>query len=824
MCVALNGTARPGLPAGGRIDRLRIHLRTSDSIMAKLVAQSGPTAGREYPLVKELITLGRQSTCDVQIIDNMSSRAHCQVRRDGKLFALVDLGSRNGTQLNGKKVGERLLFFGDRIRVGEVEFLFTREPGDVELKDMLTKYELHQKIGEGGMGIVFKAQQRSMAREVALKILAPKYAQKPKWVEQFINEARAAGKLNHQNIIQVHDVGTENDIHFFSMEYVDGPTCMQMLKDHGNLDVEPALEITRQVARALDYAHAHRLIHQDIKPDNIMVGSNEVVKLADLGISKTFDEVAAEEGPKKIMGTPHYMSPEAALGKKIDHRIDIYSLGATLYQMLSGKTPFHGTNPTDVLKAHVMEALPPIKDLNPAVPDEVVTLIERMMTKNPDDRIQTAKEVETEIDRILAGKGFAKDKAGSETVMLRRYAQGAKPGATENAMMTPEQSGQVDVPPRKRSPLVPVLAVVAVVAAVAAAVFALRPAPAPAADPLSPQTLNPTPGPAQPDTPTPAAGPDLTRVAAQLTELERELAKPSADLKVADLRRMLGDIPAEGTSATLAARRAAVAERIEAVVRRRQMEQVQEAFNTVTAEADKLVDEHNYDLARSRLEAFKGRNDPAVKDRYQDALKAVDKAKQDYIGWLGDQTKLLSARKDLAGLKALREGLPQAWIGSAHEQEIAKALQGVEGERLAATNAIAAQAGKLLAAWNFTGLAELERSQRREVEGTPAAAKVDACVAASKKLAEMAAAVGEKINAVQKVRYHGVLGGFTEPDIVGANLENGLEMKESGGGAVYLRWSKLTAKEVQAVATLVLKGDAQAYQAAIAQLEVPAAK
>ena len=320
--------------------------------MAKLVAQSGPTAGREYPLTKDLTSLGRQSTCDVQIIDNMSSRVHCQIRRDGKLFSLVDLGSRNGTQLNGKKIAERLLFYGDKIRVGEVEFLLVKEPGDTELKDLLTKYELGQKIGEGGMGIVFRAQQRSMAREIALKLLSPKYSLKPKWVEQFIGEARAAGKLNHQNIIQVHDVGTENDIHFFSMEFVDGPTCMQMLKEHGSLDIEPALEIVRQVARALDYAHAHRLIHQDIKPDNIMVGSNEVVKLADLGISKTFDEVEAEQGPKKIMGTPHYMSPEAAVGKKIDHRVDLYSLGATLYHLLAGKTLIGEANGSHKQRRH----------------------------------------------------------------------------------------------------------------------------------------------------------------------------------------------------------------------------------------------------------------------------------------------------------------------------------------------------------------------------------------------------------------------------------------------------------------------------------------
>ena len=109
--------------------------------MAKLVAQSGPTAGREYPLTQDLVILGRQSTCDVQIVDNNASRAHCQVRRDGRLFSLVDLGSRNGTQLNGKKINERLLFFGDCIRVGEVEFLFVKEPGDIELKDLLTKHE-----------------------------------------------------------------------------------------------------------------------------------------------------------------------------------------------------------------------------------------------------------------------------------------------------------------------------------------------------------------------------------------------------------------------------------------------------------------------------------------------------------------------------------------------------------------------------------------------------------------------------------------------------------------------------------------------------------
>ena len=786
--------------------------------MAKLVAQSGPTAGREFPLVNEITGMGRQSTADVQIIDNMSSRAHCQVRRDGRLFSLVDLGSRNGTQLNGKKIGERLLSFGDRIRVGEVEFLFVKESGDVELKDLVGKYELHEKLGEGGMGIVYKAQQRSMAREVALKILSPKYGQKAKWVDQFIGEARAAGKLNHQNIIQVHDVGTENDIHFFSMEYVDGPTCMQMLKGHGQLEVEPALEITRQVARALDYAHSHRLIHQDIKPDNIMVGSNEVVKLADLGISKTFDEIAAEEGPKKIMGTPHYMAPESALGKKIDHRVDLYSLGATLFHFLSGKTVFHGTTPTEVLKAHVMEPIPSLKGLNPLVPQEVVTLVEKMLAKNPDERYQSAKEIETEIDRILAGKGFSKDRAGSETVMLRRYAQGVKPGSTEPADLTPEESGQVDIPqPRSHLPRT-LVALLVVAAFVAALVIALRAPPASVSGTPEAVLVAP-PTPTASERPVAPVGPDLGKVAAQINELDRAMGGSADQIKIPDVRKMLSDIPTDGLTAQLLAKRSALSERIDGLVRRRQIEQVQDAFSAVQVEADKLVDEHNYDLAQQRLDAFKGKNDPAVKDRFGDAVKSVVKAKSDYVSWLGEQVKLLSTHKDLLALKALREGLPPAWLNTPQEQEIAKAIQTVEAERITATNAVATQGCKLLVAWNFPGLVELTRTQRKSLEGTPAAAKLDGYNESAKKLAELAAAIGTKIDILQRVRYQGILAGFTEPDIVGANLENGLELKEAAGGAVYLRWNKLTAKDLAAVATLVLKADAQPFQAAISMLE-----
>ena len=162
-----------------------------------------------------------------------------------------------------------------------------------------------EKIGEGGMGIVYKARQKSMERIVALKILAPKFSSRARFVEQFIKEARAARCLNHPNIIQVHDVASENGVHYFSMEYIDGPTAMGMLRQEGRLPPSLACEIIRQTAKALNYAHENRIIHRDIKPENIMLTSTSAVKLADLGISKTFDEAEAEGKAKRIANLLH---------------------------------------------------------------------------------------------------------------------------------------------------------------------------------------------------------------------------------------------------------------------------------------------------------------------------------------------------------------------------------------------------------------------------------------------------------------------------------------------------------------------------------------
>ena len=800
--------------------------------MAKLVAHSGPTAGKEFALVKDLMVMGRQSTADIQIIDNLASRAQCNIRRDGRLFSLVDLGSRNGTLLNGKKVGERLLFPGDRIRVGEVEFIFVKEPGDAELKDLLTKYELKNKIGEGGMGIVFTAVQRSMAREVALKILAPKYATREKFVEQFIAEARAAGKLNHQNLIQVHDVGTENGIHYFSMECVDGPTCLEMLRSQGQLEPAEALEIIRQVAKGLEYAHDHRLIHQDIKPDNIMVGTNNVVKLADLGISKTFDEAAADapqgNEAKKIMGTPHYMAPEAAIGKKIDHRIDIYSLGATLWHLLTGKTVYRGTSPTEVLKAHVMEELPNLASIRPGISPSVVALVNKMLAKKAEDRPQSAHEIVVEVERIIVAE-FKSASGGLETEILKRYVLAKGKGKAKakgndgtrlpsSAEATPLEGVSARKSARiKRHHLA--LGVVAGMALVGGAAFFLGQS---------------KPEPIEVNSPEPKEGPgsavksiiDPSRVqederlrgySLTLNQLDSILAKPADQIDVGKFKADMEGIPDVGLPTDFLKRRHQVEERFNALLDRKRVDAVQDAFSKLGTDLEKLQAEANYVGALAALEAFPGKKHPRVVKAYEDAKMDIKKNQANAIADLDERVRAMVTRRDLTELKALKAGLAKAWVGTPQETLINDAIRQVEGIRNNQLDLVVATCAKDLREWNFTALAEHRRAAGKSLDGTSALAQIERFQEAAKVLTALTKAIGTKLDqaGAGAIRFRGTLGGFQDPDLMRASYEDGLELKESKGGAVFVKWSRVSPKDLQALASLLLKADAEASQPAI---------
>ncbi|QSH41184.1 serine/threonine-protein kinase [Lentisphaerota bacterium ZTH] len=240
-----------------------------------------------------------------------------------------------------------------------------------------------KKVGSGSIGSVFKAKQLSLERDVALKLLLPELSS-PKFVSAFLKEARAAAQLSHANLVQAYAVGEENGICYLAMNYIDGESLSHRLEREGSIAVDEALHIIQQVAEALYYAWDEaRLIHRDVKPDNIMITKEGMVKLTDLGLAMNQAEWTED---MEISGSPSYMSPEQFAGEKLDTRSDIYSLGVTLYQMLSGELPFKGETFQDVARQHFNEDSVPLHRLGLGISLKVSNLVKKMMEKLPEDR------------------------------------------------------------------------------------------------------------------------------------------------------------------------------------------------------------------------------------------------------------------------------------------------------------------------------------------------------------------------------------------------------------------------------------------------------
>ena len=280
-------------------------------------------------------------------------------------------------------------------------------------------YEIEAKIGQGAMGAVYRARQTSMDRTVALKVLPPSLARDKRFTDRFLTEARAAARLNHPNIIQGIDVGQAGKYYYFAMEYVDGRTVAERLRETGPMAEAEAVSVARQVAEALEHASHQGIVHRDIKPDNIMITADGMAKLCDLGLAKRgkYRDPAAEG---TAVGTPHYISPEQAKGEvSVDARSDIYSLGATLYHMLTGKPPFEGNTAAVVMTKHLTEELPNPQDVRPDLSDGACHVIENMMAKDPDDRYQWPRDLLADLKNLEAGRApaSARVEAGRSSVM-----------------------------------------------------------------------------------------------------------------------------------------------------------------------------------------------------------------------------------------------------------------------------------------------------------------------------------------------------------------------------------------------------------------------
>ena len=406
--------------------------------MAKVVIKAGRNSGAEFKLIGDRLVIGRRSACAIPIADAKASREHAAINVRNGLYFVQDL-SRNGTLMNGKPADKEEpgspMKYGDQIRIGDTILELVDQASEV-IDIGIPGYQILEKVGTGGMGIVYKARQLSMDRVVALKVLNERYSSNAEFQDRFIREARAAGRLNHPNVIHVHDISRANGRHYFSMEFIDGSSVKDVLRIERKLDVNKALDIVLQAAKALEFAHENRIVHRDIKPDNIMLTREGIVKIADLGIAKTFEEAApSAKEHRRIMGTPHYMAPEQALGKAIDHRVDIYSLGATFYHMVTGSTPFTGSTAHEVLKAHIQESLPPIQDLNANVPDPVCFIIERMMAKLPEKRYPDMSKVIEDIERVQRGvvAGIHRIEAGDSTIMRALKAKSSQKKAAKPA-------------------------------------------------------------------------------------------------------------------------------------------------------------------------------------------------------------------------------------------------------------------------------------------------------------------------------------------------------------------------------------------------------
>ncbi len=279
------------------------------------------------------------------------------------------------------------------VQCGHCDEIVKIPPSRLSPGAVIGDFIIEREIGRGGMGVVFLSHQISLDRPAALKVLQDNFSKNAGFVVSFIREARAAAKLNHPHIVQAYAVGEDEGIFYFAMEFIEGETMKHVLAREHKISCERALPIIQQVVEALDCAWKEaKLVHRDIKPDNIMLASADRVKLADLGLSQKAGEMDDADSDE-VMGTPQYISPEHLTGAPMDNRSDIYSLGATFYQFVTGEFPFKGNNPNEIARKHLEEPLVPPRDVNPEIPQEVNDIIVRMMQKNPVDRYQTNDEL-----------------------------------------------------------------------------------------------------------------------------------------------------------------------------------------------------------------------------------------------------------------------------------------------------------------------------------------------------------------------------------------------------------------------------------------------
>jgi serine/threonine-protein kinase len=334
--------------------------------------------------------------------------AQLQDEQKGRLSTLADLLVERG--------------FVTRSQLSRLTQAELNPPGAAASSTRLGHYDLLGKLGEGGMGAVYKARDTRDNKIVAVKVLPRSKARDEVFLKRFEQEARAAFALDHPNIVRGYDIGDSDGYHYLVMEFVQGHDVCALLQQRGRLSEREALEILEPMAKALDHIHHAQLVHRDIKPENILIGDDGVAKLTDMGLTIPIDE--GQRGRRLTetgvaMGTPFYLSPEQIKGERdVDIRSDIYALGTTLYEMVTGRPPFEGETPAIVMMKHLNDTVPSPHDLDRTISLNFCHMLEKMMAKDPTERYQTPFELLQDVRRVSRGKQpiGARPKQGKSSV------------------------------------------------------------------------------------------------------------------------------------------------------------------------------------------------------------------------------------------------------------------------------------------------------------------------------------------------------------------------------------------------------------------------
>jgi tetratricopeptide (TPR) repeat protein len=307
---------------------------------------------------------------------------------------------------------EKILAVGYKYKDVEQRLATTREKAQAQAKAKAaaaasppgtsatarpTRYKVLSELGRGGMGIVYKAHDTVLDRAVALKVLPEQLAENAQALQNFLREAKSAAKLNHPNIVTVFDAGEQNGRYYIAMEYVDGTTLKDVIKKKGPIAPGGVLNVLLQMCEALGYAHENKVVHRDVKTANTMWTKDRKAKIMDFGLAKVVEEV--RNHTTIVSGTPYYMSPEQTLGKNVDHRTDIYSLGVSIFELATGTVPFREGN---IPYHHVHTPPPDPREINPEIPGLIAQIVAKCMAKDPDQRFQTTRELSTRVKEALA--------------------------------------------------------------------------------------------------------------------------------------------------------------------------------------------------------------------------------------------------------------------------------------------------------------------------------------------------------------------------------------------------------------------------------------